>query len=58
MDDNSLISMVARGFGISLLPRLVLKNCHEKVLLAPLDRPCSRNIGIPVRRKKGAVLYR
>lgn len=46
VDDNSLISMVARGFGISLLPRLVLKNCHEKVLLAPLDRPCSRNIGI------------
>ena len=31
---------------LCLLPRLVLKNCHEKVLLAPLDRPCSRNIGI------------
>ncbi len=46
VDDNSLLSMVARGFGICLLPRLVLENCHEKVRLAQLDKPCSRNIGI------------
>ena len=46
VDDNSLLSMVARGFGVSLLPRLVLKTCHENVRLARLDEPCFRNIGL------------
>ncbi len=46
VDDNSVMSMVARGFGFSLLPSLVLKNCHEKVKVAPLDVQCSRKIGM------------
>lgn len=46
VEDNSLVSMVAKGFGITLLPKLVLVNCHEKVRLARLDEPCYRNVGI------------
>ncbi len=46
VDDNSVMTMVARGFGFSLLPSLVLKNCHEKVKVVPLDVQCSRKIGM------------
>ena len=53
VEDNSLVSMVARGFGVSLLPRLVLVNCHEKVRLAPLDRACYRNVGILCDEERG-----
>lgn len=46
VDDNSVISMVSRGFGISLLPNLVLQNCHEDIKIAELDLPCYRMIGL------------
>ncbi len=46
VDDNSVISMVSRGFGISLLPSLVLQNCHEDIKIAELDLPCYRMIGL------------
>ncbi len=46
VDDNSVISMVSRGFGISLLPNLVLRNNHEDIKIAELDLPCYRMIGL------------
>lgn len=46
VDDSSVISMVSRGFGISLLPKLVLQNRHEKIKVAELDLPCYRTIGL------------
>lgn len=46
VDDASVISMVARGFGISLLPRLVLQSRHEKIKVAEPDLPCYRTIGM------------
>lgn len=53
VEDNSLISMVARGFGVTLLPKLVLVNCHEKVRLARLDEPCWRNVGLLYDEERG-----
>lgn len=46
VDDSSVISMVSRGFGISLLPKLVLQNRHENIKVAELDLPCYRTIGL------------
>lgn len=54
VDDTSVMAMVARGFGISLLPRLVLDNCHEKLKVLPLDIACSRQIGMLYSSGKNA----
>ncbi len=54
VDDNSALSMAARGFGVSLLPKLLLDNCHENVKIAPLDKPCFRRIGMLYNQGKNA----
>lgn len=46
VDDNSAAAMVAKGFGISLLPELVIEDCREQVIIAKTDLPCSRKIGM------------
>lgn len=46
VDDNSAAAMVAKGFGVSLLPALVLEDCRERVKIAETDLPCSRRIGM------------
>ena len=54
VDDNSAISMVAKGFGISLMPDLVLQTCRDQIKIAPLDLPCYRNIGMIYKSGKNA----
>lgn len=46
VDDNSAAAMVAKGFGVSLLPALVLEDCREQVKIAETDLLCSRKVGM------------
>lgn len=48
MDDLTVISMVANGLGLSILPELVLKGHESKVDRLPLDPPAYRDLGIAV----------
>ncbi len=54
VDDNSAITMAARGFGVSMLPKLVLENCRENIRIAPLDLPCYRRIGMLYNQGRNA----
>lgn len=45
-DDFSVISMVAHGFGIAIMPELILRNFNFNVTARPLDPPQHRTIGI------------
>ena len=46
VDDASVISMVSRGLGVSLIPKLVLDSSRADIKAVPLDMPCTRRIGI------------
>ncbi len=48
MDDLTVISMVANGLGLSILPELVLNGHEDKVDRLHLDPPANRNLGIAV----------
>lgn len=45
-DDFSVLSMVAHGFGISIMPGLILRNFTFDLSIKPLDPPQFRTIGI------------
>ena len=45
-DDLSVISMVAHGFGISVMAELILKESNFDIEIRPLDPPQYRSIGI------------
>lgn len=47
-NDFTIISMVANGMGISILPRLILQDSLHKISALPIDPPFSRNLGIGV----------
>ena len=51
-DDYAIMSMVERGWGISILPELILKRIPYKLVLRELDVPAVRNIGWAVRSRK------
>ncbi len=46
MDDLTVISMVANGLGLSILPELVLKGHESKVVAIPLLPAAHRELGI------------
>ncbi|WP_425755058.1 LysR family transcriptional regulator [Ihubacter sp. rT4E-8] len=46
VDDASVISMVSKGLGVSLIPKLVLDSSRADIKAVPLDMPCTRRIGI------------
>lgn len=48
-DDYAIMSMVEQGFGISILPRLILQRIPYDICIKPLDRPIYRQIGIAMR---------
>lgn len=48
MDDLTVISMVANGLGLSILPELVLKGHEGKVAMLPLEPAAYRDLGIAV----------
>lgn len=45
-DDISVMAMVANGFGISIMPELIIRNVTFPMARKPLDPPQYRNIGI------------
>ena len=53
-DDYTIISMVACGLGVSILPRLVLPHYDSAVLTLPLKPFAKRQLGIAVPSKKMA----
>lgn len=55
-DDYAVLSMVERGLGISLLPRLILKRIPYRVAIKELDTPHSRKIALALRDRKTASL--
>ena len=55
-DDYAIMSMVERGFGISILPELILKRTPYKIVSKSLENPVYREIGLAVREHKTASL--
>lgn len=55
-DDYTIISMVANGLGVSVLPDLVLKGFEDKVTGVPLNPEYYRELGIAVRNLDTASL--
>lgn len=48
-DDYSIMSMVERGLGISILPELILKRVPYKIMIKSLEKPAYREIGFVVK---------
>ena len=55
-DEQTILSMVERGLGVSILPALALKRCPWRVAARRLDVPAYRNLGIALRSRKTASL--
>lgn len=53
-DDDTILSMVESGIGISVLPQMRLKRCPYRVAARELDVPAYRNIGLAMRDKRAA----
>lgn len=50
LDDYAVMSMVERGLGVSVLPRLILRRIPYRVALRPLQQPAFRRIGLAMRQ--------
>lgn len=50
-DDYSVISMVEKGLGFSIVPGLVIKGTNRKVVVKELEIPAFRDLGIAVKEK-------
>ncbi len=55
-DEQTILSMVERGLGVSILPSLALKRSAYRVAARRLDVPAYRNLGIALRSRKTASL--
>ena len=51
-DDYAIMSMVEKGLGIAILPKLILKRAGYRIIVKSLDRPVFRDIGIAMRKDK------
>lgn len=58
-DDSTLLAMVARGAGVTAVPRLALENKPEGLRVLPLEPPVSRVLGValPSVPTEGAQLF-
>lgn len=52
LDDESIVSMVEHGLGVSLLSRLVVKGMSYQVKIVPISPKCFRSLGIIVSEKR------
>ena len=50
-DDYAIMSMVEKGLGISILPRLILKRIPYKIMAKSLENPAYRKIGIAFQNR-------
>lgn len=55
-DDYSIMSMVERGLGISILPELILKRVPYKIQIRSLEHPIYREIGFVVKEFESTSL--
>ncbi len=55
-DDYAIMSMVENGFGISILPELILQRTPYRILAKELEVPAVRRIGIAIREQKSLPL--
>ena len=55
-DEQTILSMVERGLGVSILPALALKRSAWRVAARRLDVPAYRNLGVALRSRKTASL--
>lgn len=53
-DDYAIMSMVEKGHGIGILPRLILKRIPYQIEIRSLSVPVDRQIGLALRNKKTA----
>ena len=53
-DDYSIMAMVEKGLGLSILPQLILKRIPYRILAKELDVPAYREIGFVMKDKKTA----
>ncbi len=51
-DDYAVMSMVEKGLGLALLPRLILQRVAYNIVIKPLDVPAYRTIGIAMRSRR------
>lgn len=51
-DDYAVMSMVEKGLGISILPKLILQRISYDIIVKPLDVEAYRTIGVAMRDKK------
>ena len=55
-DEQTILSMVERGQGVSILPAMALQRCAYKVTARRLDVPAYRNLGVALRSRRTASL--
>ena len=55
-DDYAIMSMVERGFGVSILPELILQRVPYNIVSRSLKSPVCREIGMIIRDYKTASL--
>ena len=55
-DEQTILSMVERGLGVSILPAMALRRCAWRVAARRLDVPAYRNLGVALRSRKTASL--
>lgn len=51
-DDYAVMSMVEKGLGIAILPKLILQRVAYDIIIKPLDVDAYRTIGIAMKSKK------
>lgn len=51
-DDYAVMSMVEKGLGIAILPKLILQRISYNIVIKPLDVEAYRTIGIAMKSKK------
>ncbi len=51
-DDYSIMSMVESGFGLAILPNLILRRVPYEIEIRPLSEPVYREIGVAYRNEK------
>ena len=51
-DDYAALSMVEKGLGIAILPKLILQRVSYDVVVKPLDVEAYRTIGVAMKSEK------
>lgn len=55
-EDFAIMTMVERGLGVSVLPRLILRRVPYRLAIRPLTVPAYRELGFILRSKENASL--